>query len=46
MKFKNANPNGWNVVINNLQPMTLFFSKNIENWVIEDFKVCLGVEIP
>jgi len=33
MELKNANPNGCNPIINNLHPMTLFFSKNIENWV-------------
>jgi len=29
MELKNANPNGNNVVINNLHPKILFFSKNI-----------------
>jgi len=33
MKLKNANFNGCNVLINNLHPMILFFSKNIENQV-------------
>jgi len=33
MELKNANPNGWNVIINNAHPMILLFSKNIENWV-------------
>jgi len=28
--MKNANPNSCNVVINNLYPMILYFSKNIE----------------
>jgi len=27
MELKNANPNGYNVVINNLHPMILIFSK-------------------
>jgi len=31
MELKNANPNGCNVVINNIHLMFLFFSKNIEN---------------
>jgi len=31
MKMKNANPNGCDVVINNLHPMVSFFSKIIEN---------------
>jgi len=30
MELKNANPNGYNVAINNLNPMYFFF-KNIEN---------------
>jgi len=37
MELENANPNGCNVVINNLKSRLkstiLFFSKNIENWV-------------
>jgi len=32
MELKNANPNGWNVVIKNLHLMFYFF-KMIENWV-------------
>jgi len=31
MELKNANSNGYNLVINNLHPMFLIFSKNIEN---------------
>jgi len=31
MELKNVNPNGYNVVINNLHPIFLFFFKNIEN---------------
>jgi len=31
MEFQNVNPNGHNLVINNLHPIILFFSKNIEN---------------
>jgi len=31
MELTHANPNGHNVGINNLQPIILFFSKNIEN---------------
>jgi len=27
MELKNINPDGWNVVINNLHPMILFFPK-------------------
>jgi len=30
MELKNANPNGCNVVINNLHPMFLFFFKILE----------------
>jgi len=33
MGLKSVNPNGCNAVINNIHPMILFFSKNIENWV-------------
>jgi len=33
MKLKNDNPNGYNVVINNLHTMVCLFFKNIENWV-------------
>jgi len=33
MELKNANPEGSNVVINNLRPTILYFSKNIENWM-------------
>jgi len=29
MELENANPNGLKVVINNLNPIILFFSKNI-----------------
>jgi len=31
MELKNANPNGHNDVMNNLHPIILIFSKNIEN---------------
>jgi len=31
MELENANPNGCNVTINNLHPMILFFSKDVEN---------------
>jgi len=30
MELKNVNPNGCNVIINNLNPTILFFSKKIE----------------
>jgi len=33
MELKNANPSGYNAVINDLHPMILFFSKNIKNLV-------------
>jgi len=33
MGLKNANPNGCNIVINNLHLRFLFFFKNIENWI-------------
>jgi len=33
MELNNTNSNGWNVAINNLNSMILFFSKNLENWV-------------
>jgi len=33
MELKNDNLNGCNVVINNLNAVILFFSKNIENWI-------------
>jgi len=31
MELKNANPNGHIAVKNNVHPIILFFSKNIEN---------------
>jgi len=31
MELKNSNPNSGNVAINNLHPIILFFSQNIEN---------------
>jgi len=33
MELKNANPNGCNVVINNLHLVFLLLIQNIENWV-------------
>jgi len=33
MELKNANPNGWNVLVKNLHILFLFFSKNTGNWV-------------
>jgi len=31
MELKNANPNGCDVVINNLHPLNIIFSKNSKN---------------
>jgi len=46
MELKNANFNVCNVVMNNLHPMIIFYSKKIENWVdqTKDFKVYFRVD--
>jgi len=33
MELRNANPNGGNVIINNVHLMFQFFAKDIEIWV-------------
>jgi len=47
MELKNANPNGFNVVINNLHLMFSFFSK--KSWKlnkIKDFNIYFRVDNP
>jgi len=46
MEVKNANPNGWNVVVNNLHFMILvLFQKYWKLSKIKDFKVYFRIEI-